>query len=197
MWIESLEIYGFGKLSDLKITLTQGVNLIEGLNETGKSTLKAFIQAILFGFENRKNPHLRYEPRKGGRFGGVIRLVDQNGNIYRIERVYHHKVSGDVQIDLPNGERVGEEYLSTLLHQMNEKVYQQVFSFGLSELQQLESLQDQQINSYLYHAGTGMAKQILRMNQELTKKEQELFKVSGKKPSSILSCRRWMRLYLK
>jgi len=181
MWIESLEIYGFGKLSNITLTLTKGVNLIEGLNETGKSTLKAFIQSILFGFESRKNPHLRYEPRGGGRFGGLIRFVDQKGNVYSIERVYQQKVSGDVQITLPSGDQVGEEYLPILLQQIDETVYQQVFSFGLNELQQLESLQDQQINSYLYHAGTGMAKQIVKMNQELMKKEQELFKVSGKK----------------
>ncbi|MFV9510638.1 AAA family ATPase [Tepidibacillus sp. LV47] len=182
MWIESLEIYGFGKLADKKITLKQGLNLIEGFNEAGKSTIRAFIQAILFGFENRRNLHLRYEPLNGGKFGGAISIVDEKGQLYRIERVYHQKISGDVRIYLPNGNFVGEEYLPNLLHQINEKVYRQIFSFGLNEIQHLDTLQDQQINSFLYHAGTGLAKQILNMNQELTKKEQELFKVGGKKP---------------
>ncbi|TCS84191.1 ATP-binding protein [Tepidibacillus fermentans] len=182
MWIESLEIYGFGKLVERTFRLQPGLNLIEGFNEAGKSTMKAFIQAVLFGFESRRNPHLRYEPLNGGKFGGAIQMIDQEGQSYRIERVYHHKISGDVRIYLPNGDIVGEEYLPILLHQINEKVYRQIFSFGLNEIQHLDSLQDQQINSFLYHAGTGVAKQILQMNQELTKKEQELFKMGGKNP---------------
>ena len=182
MWIESIEIYGFGKISNKTIRFQPGINIIEGENEAGKTTIKSFIQAIFFGFENRRNLHLRYEPLQGGKFGGAIILTNENEEYYRIERVYHHRISGDVRIHLPSGEIVSEEYLPRILQQMTDKVYNQVFSFGLNEIQQIGFLQDDQINQFLYHAGTGVGKQIQKMNEDLLKKEQELFKTGGKNP---------------
>lgn len=182
MRITTLDIYGFGKLRDRQITLSEGINVIEGFNEAGKSTLMAFIRSIFFGFESRRNPHLRYEPIQGGRFGGAIEIEDDEGEKYRIERIFQQKVSGDVRVFLPNGEIQGEEYLPNLLGKMNEKTFNQIFSFGLTELQQIDSLQDEEINDFIYHAGTGAVNQILKMKQFLDQKQQDLFKSSGRKP---------------
>ncbi len=185
MIINSLNIYGFGKLSDLTIELQSGINIIEGKNEAGKSTIMAFIRAILFGFENKKKLHERYEPIHGGKFGGAIFLSDNDndGGIYQIERVYHKKASGDVSITKPNGDVVGEEYLSTLLGKINDNIFKQIFCFGLSELQQINLLKDDQINDFIYHAGTGSVNQILRMKKELNQKKANLFLASGTVPS--------------
>jgi len=163
--IDSLDIYGFGKLENTQLKLGQGINLIEGLNEAGKSTVMAFIRSVLFGFAGRRTNQERFEPIHGGKFGGVINFLGQNGQIYRVERVYQQKAVGDVRIYLPNGSTANEEYLETLIGKINERVYRQIFSFSLTELQQLESLQDEQINDFIYHAGTGAAKQILKMKQ--------------------------------
>ncbi len=182
MIIKSLHIYGFGKLKDTQLTLHQGINIIEGMNEAGKSTIMAFIRAIFFGFEGNRNPHLRYEPIHGGRFGGSITLVDENGQEIRIERVKQQKTSGDVQIYLANGEIKGEEHLPILLGKINDKVFKQIFSFGLTELQQLDALQDGEINDFIYHAGTGSVTQILKMKQKIEQEQSNLFKKSGKNP---------------
>ncbi|OEF99047.1 hypothetical protein BHF71_02355 [Vulcanibacillus modesticaldus] len=182
MIIHSIDIYGFGKLNDLQITLNKGINVIEGLNEAGKSTIMAFISSIFFGFEGKKKPHLRYEPIHGGKFGGAIKLIDEEQKIYKIERIYYQKTSGDVKIYLPNGEIVGESFLPNILGKINEKVFKQIFCFGLTELQQIDSLKDQQINDFLYHSGTGSVIQILNMKKQLEQNKQKLFKSSGKKP---------------
>lgn len=182
MIISSLHIYGFGKIKDLKVNLDKGINLIKGLNEAGKSTTMAFIRGVFFGFESRRNLHLRYEPLDGGQFGGAIELKAANGELYRIERVFVSKITGDVKVYLPNGEIKGEEYLPLLLGKINEQVFKQVFSFGLTELQQLDSLQDEEINDFLYHAGTGSVSQILRIKEYTEQKQQQLFKSSGRKP---------------
>ena len=39
MKINNLKINGFGKLEDKEINLKNGINIIYGKNETGKSTL--------------------------------------------------------------------------------------------------------------------------------------------------------------
>lgn len=182
MIINSLKIYGFGKLADLEINLAEGINVIEGKNEAGKSTLMAFIRAMLFGFANRRNPHERYEPLDGGKFGGAIFLTDENGGEYVIERVFLQKVHGDVTITLPTGEQAGEEKLPLIIGKINENVFRQVFSFGLIELQQIELLNDSQINDFIYHVGTGSVNQILEMKKEIEKKKSALFLNTGRKP---------------
>lgn len=182
MIIDSLHIYGFGKIKDLKVNLDQGINLIKGLNEAGKSTTMSFIRGVFFGFESRRNLHLRYEPLDGGQFGGAIELKDTKGELYRIERVFISKITGDVKVYLPNGEIKGEEYLPILLGKINEQVFKQIFSFGLTELQQLDTLQDEEINDFIYHAGTGSVSQILKIKEHTEQKQQQLFKSSGRKP---------------
>ena len=183
MIIETLQIYAFGKLRDTTIHLKPGINVIEGMNEAGKSTVMAFIRAIFFGFEANRTPHLRYEPIYGGVFGGAIDIKTINHEQIRIERVFNKKVMGDVKVYLPDGRTLGEEGLKQLIGKMNEKIFKQIFTFGLTELQQIEALQDHEINGFIYNTTIGVANQIVTMKQELQKKRQSLFKASGKNPT--------------
>ena len=54
MKIRSCEIGNFGKLSDRTVNLSDGITVIRGGNESGKSTLSAFIKYILYGFPGRE-----------------------------------------------------------------------------------------------------------------------------------------------
>ena len=49
MKIRELNIKGFGKFQGTRILLEDGINLISGENESGKSTLHAFVRGMLFG----------------------------------------------------------------------------------------------------------------------------------------------------
>lgn len=55
MIIESLDVTAFGKLSDYKVSFDGGFNLLEGDNESGKSTLCAFLVYMLYGFPSGEN----------------------------------------------------------------------------------------------------------------------------------------------
>lgn len=50
MKIDELNIISFGKFKDKKITLSNGLNIIYGENETGKTTIHKFIEGMFFGF---------------------------------------------------------------------------------------------------------------------------------------------------
>ena len=54
MKIKKLVIRGYGKFNDREIDFKDGLNLVYGSNEAGKSTLQAFIKAMLYDHP-RKN----------------------------------------------------------------------------------------------------------------------------------------------
>lgn len=51
MIIESITVKSFGALRDMTLDFSETVNVIEGENESGKSTLASFIKYMLFGFD--------------------------------------------------------------------------------------------------------------------------------------------------
>ena len=55
MKILSLHIEGFGKFHDLDISFKDGLNVVYGKNEAGKSTLHTFIRGMLFGIEKQRD----------------------------------------------------------------------------------------------------------------------------------------------
>lgn len=56
MKLIACHINNFGKLSDLNINFNDGVNVINQPNGWGKSTLAAFLKAMLYGFDTKKEP---------------------------------------------------------------------------------------------------------------------------------------------
>lgn len=83
MYIEKIHIDTFGKLSDCEVELTPGVNIIEGANESGKSTLAAFIKFILYGIPTREREGT-LSWHTGGAAGSLT--VNDGKQRYRIER---------------------------------------------------------------------------------------------------------------
>ncbi len=51
MRIKELLLKNFGKFTDRKIMLSEGIHIIYGENESGKSTIHTFIRSMLFGME--------------------------------------------------------------------------------------------------------------------------------------------------
>ena len=84
MYIEKIEIEEFGKLAARTVALGQGMNLIEGRNEAGKSTLLAFIRFQLYGFPRRTatvegGERDRRLSWTGHRAAGGLTLVGERG----------------------------------------------------------------------------------------------------------------------
>ena len=68
MKIKELRLKNFGKFTDKEIRFSDGLNVIYGENESGKSTVHAFIRGMLFGMERGRgraasqDAFSRYEP---------------------------------------------------------------------------------------------------------------------------------------
>lgn len=112
MKINSVYISDFGKFHDKRFDFTDGMNLIYGENEDGKTTLMTFIRMMFYGTcakssdELYKNPRKKYAPRNDRPMAGSIDF-ESDGKKYRIERIFKASNSTDkiAVIDLGSGER--------------------------------------------------------------------------------------------
>ena len=71
MKITELILKNFGKFTNKQILLSDGINIIYGENESGKTTLHTFLKGMLFGME-----------RKRGRALGESKLLCGNPAVY-------------------------------------------------------------------------------------------------------------------
>lgn len=93
MKLLACHIENFGKLSNLSMNFTDGINVINESNAWGKSTLAAFFKAMFYGFEAKKETgafdkeRVLYRPWQGGAFGGELDF-EVDGKKYRISRTF-------------------------------------------------------------------------------------------------------------
>lgn len=89
MKIKELDITAYGKLSDMNIVLNDGLNVVYGTNESGKSTLCSFIETMFYGFPERANskdsPRAKYVPWGKDSASGSM-TVEHNGEYITVFR---------------------------------------------------------------------------------------------------------------
>ena len=81
MKLLDLHIDGFGKFHDRDLTFSDGLNVVYGKNEAGKSTIHTFVRCMLFGLErgrgraSRNDTWSHYEPWDNkAAYGGRLRI---------------------------------------------------------------------------------------------------------------------------
>lgn len=90
MIIEKINIKSFGMITDMTLEFSKGINVIEGQNEAGKSTIAAFIKYMLYGFDNNESEDALSEREKRiswttGKAEGSM-TVSVKGKSYLINR---------------------------------------------------------------------------------------------------------------
>ena len=126
MKIDAIKINGFGKIKNKEIELKDGINIIYGENESGKSTILKFIESILYGIAKNKNgkdiPDFdRYKPWDNSEFSGKIKYTLDNNEQYEVFRDFKKKspiiykanedISKEFAIDKAKGIRFLEEQI--------------------------------------------------------------------------------------
>lgn len=95
MKIEKINIKKFGKLENKDISFEKGINLIEGDNESGKSTLMQFIFSIFFDFYKYKRNGIKeadiWRPWDDTVFMGSITYSLDNNSKYTVERDFNKR----------------------------------------------------------------------------------------------------------
>ena len=138
MRLLELHIDGFGKFHDRTISFNDGINIIYGKNEAGKSTLHTFIRGMLFGIERgrgraaKNDLYTKYEPwENSGTYEGWLRL-EKDGTIYRIERRLRKENKSLKIINETKGleEEATPAFVSSLLDGLTETMYNNTISIG-------------------------------------------------------------------
>lgn len=159
MKITDVNINGFGVWTDLAVSdLSGNMTVFYGPNEAGKTTLMQFMRAVLYGLTpERRSKYM--PPVYGGKPGGSLRLSGPYGtfNCLREVRASADPNSpGNLSITRADGSVVGGHQITTLLSDIDEPIFNNVFAFGLRELQELGTLSNTAASELLYKLTSGL-----------------------------------------
>lgn len=154
MKITELQVERFGVWSDLHLPLNRGgVSVFYGPNEAGKSTLMRFIRAMLYGFrpqdESTAGPHptpIRCE--------GALRL-EKSGREHLVRRITSSGTRGRVLFDGVEDPIKTDSLMKNLVGGITEPVYENIFAIGLNELQELATLDGEEVARHIYGISLG------------------------------------------
>ncbi len=186
MIIKELGLLNFGKFEDKKIELQEGINLIYGRNEKGKSTIVNFIDGIFYGFSRdslvkkvRDDLFEKSIPWNSNLYRGYIILNDK-GEDFWISRDFDKdecsilnlktadNLSDDPRIFMYS--RIPQP--GVLFFDLNRKIYKSTFFIGqrLSQLDSGASVELQnRINNFSVSEdeNVDLSKVIERMKEDL------------------------------
>ena len=149
MWVERIEIGGFGRLRDLTVELHEGLNVVSGLNEAGKSTLHQAIATGLFGCysstDHRREADAvrrrdRFAPWDGGPYRIAIVTRSAGGVALRIDwdlsgRTAFHATDALTGVDCTASIRgAGDGVLRSDVHGISRAVFERSLVVRQGEL---------------------------------------------------------------
>ncbi|WP_313630893.1 AAA family ATPase [Enterococcus devriesei] len=196
MWIKKAEITSFGKWRQQTFLFEAKNQLVYGLNEAGKSTLYQFIQAILFGFPTKRKKGQDYTPNDGSGFGGRLLLVHPVYGTVTVER-YKTKNKGKAKIWLDDGQQGEEDLLEKILYPLNLQLFRQVFTFQQEQLQQLETLNEENLHEALISLGLSGSNELFEQRLQLKNNYESLYRPRGRKQPLNLALQNYQSLQQK
>lgn len=189
MIINRLILKNFGKFQGKEIELKEGINILFGENESGKSTIHVFLQSMLFGMKrgrgkaSKTDIYSRYMPWENGNWYEGSMVFTCGERTFRLERGFGKFAKAPILVCKTDGEMLSVEHgdLDMLLGGITENVYENTVSVGQAKSRTEEGLL-KEIRDYLSEfQGTGdfrfhpeQAVEILKKRRkELEQKERE------------------------
>jgi len=191
MRIERIEIDGFGRFHDVQWALDGGLTIFVGANEAGKTTLLNAVRGLLFGFDATRDGRTWYPAMAGGRRGGRLTLRTSSDDRWTVERHGERGGGGALAVRAPNGNQGGQETLDRLLHGADRDLFNNIFAFGLGELQTFASLSADGVRGRIYGAGAGLGgTSAVDIERRLRQQQEAVFLPRGReRPLNALLAR--------
>ncbi|QPI46551.1 ATP-binding protein [Weissella paramesenteroides] len=150
MWIKKVHIVGFGQFNQQTFDFVQGLQVVQGLNEAGKTTLHQFLFDMIFGFPQAKGRKINtYEPLDKGPYGGSMQF-EVDHQLYELERLGRTQTVTTLTT-VGSGQQFAdpEAMLTKLLGPVDRELYLAIFSFDQEALMNIFSLKPDDFAAYL------------------------------------------------
>ena len=202
MEIQEVHLKHFGKFEDRHFYLNDGIQILYGENEFGKTTIYQFIKAMLFGLEPgrgrgvKTSEYKRYEPWENPNYyAGAMRFTCGGRHFY-LERNFDTYQKNAKLICEDDGEELSVEDgdLEVLLDDVSKAAFENTAAIGQMKVEPgktlAESLEDYAANYSAVQAEN------LRVNEALGRLKEEK-KKAGKELEKEESARREKRRQIR
>ena len=181
MYISKIEIDHFGKWEHETFTFHPNLQVVQGLNESGKTTLRRFIEQMLFDFKQKKNGVYPYQPLHTNTRGGRMWIEDEGLGPLIIERSAVESQKKLALRSAETGQELPETMLERVLHELTMTEYHSLFGFNEEELQNNAFESEEEIHRFLYSLSVMGHKGAYEESQKLLAEANKLFRPQAKK----------------
>jgi uncharacterized protein YhaN len=133
--IDRIEIVSFGKLKMVQVIPGKGINILSAPNESGKSTLAAFIKFIFYGYTSGRvqsiaeNDKKLYTPWDNPQSEGALYISTDNGK-FKISRKYLQNGKETLEVfETRTGRLVNTATPGEYFFGVNEQVFEKTAFF--------------------------------------------------------------------
>ena len=136
MKIEEINIDGFGKFHKYHCRTSGKLEVFYGKNESGKTTLRKFMIAMLFGLEKSRglaakyDDFTRYQPVNGGIYGGSM-IFEKDGVRYKIMRNF---AQGQTEYRIFDADTMEELKGKECLFESDQQAFENTVSMTQAEI---------------------------------------------------------------
>ena len=181
MYISKIEIDHFGKWEHETFTFHPNLQVVQGLNESGKTTIRRFIEQMLFDFKQKKNGVYPYQPLHTNTRGGRMWIEDEGLGSLIIERTAVGSQKKLVLKSAETGQVLPESMMERILHELTMSEYHSLFGFNEEELQQNVFSNEEEMHRFLYSLSVMGHKGAYEQSQSLLNDANKLYRPQAKK----------------
>jgi len=173
MKINKIQIDHFGSWQNQTFEFVDGIQVISGLNGTGKTTLRAFIQGMLFGFPSAKSHENTFENAYATAVYGGRMWFEHDNQVYELSR--HHRTNTVVELKLANTDQElaqPEELLAEMMMPLTAELYDVIYAFNQDGLLEIMTLKPTELLERLRVIGIPNAQGWLRQSDAWVKEAE-------------------------
>lgn len=184
MKLRACTLMGFGKFYRESFSFSDGIHVIYGENEAGKTTLRTFLVSMLFGIDrkrgaaSKKDEFHKYQPYMGGVYGGTLDIL-LGRKTYQIQRNFADSKSISVYSGIDGTKVLEGKELSGRLFSMTKGGYLQTLCISQGEIKTDKSL-GQMLNHYMVNMSqsktvdVNVERALTYLRRELRKQKNEI-----------------------